>query len=98
MEPLDASTQVLERRAQALVKESSDMAALALDRQVEAERLAAALTVKLQEQQEWQLKVDSIDAGDLPRYIEASGLLSLPALFCSVFCSGCYRTTSRWAG
>lgn len=33
---------------------------------------AAALVVKQQEQQEWQFKVDSIDAGDLPRYIEAS--------------------------
>ncbi|PRW33281.1 hypothetical protein C2E21_7813 [Chlorella sorokiniana] len=61
---------VLERRAQALVKESSDMAELAMQRQVDAERLAAALTVKLQEQQEWQVKVDSIDAGDLPRYVE----------------------------
>lgn len=30
--------------------------------------------MKLQEQQEWQLKVDSIDAGDLPRYIEVSCL------------------------
>ena len=26
--------------------------------------------MKQQEQREWQLKVDSIDAGDLPRYIE----------------------------
>lgn len=31
---------------------------------------AAALLVKQQEQREWQLKVDSIDAGDLPRYVE----------------------------
>jgi len=38
---------VLERRAQALVKESSDMAALALDRQVEAERLAGEQLDKL---------------------------------------------------
>ena len=38
--PLACPCQVLERRAQALVKESSDMAALALERQVDAEQLA----------------------------------------------------------
>lgn len=33
------SLQVLERRAQALVKESSDMVALTVDREAEADRL-----------------------------------------------------------
>lgn len=46
---------------------------------------AAALVVKQQEQQEWQLKVDSIDAGDLPRYIEASAI----TLGTLLVCCGC---------
>ncbi|PSC69205.1 hypothetical protein C2E20_7270 [Micractinium conductrix] len=62
--------EVLERRAASLTKESTDMARLAYERDLEAERLAAAVLVKRQEQEEWQEKVNAVSSGDLPHYIQ----------------------------